>query len=758
MTIRLHTLEIDRVGPLRGFRLEPTDVTVVEGDNEAGKSSIVVGLHRALRETFARSNAPSFEGTRQRTPGFDGEVSIEITHVDGDGAPLAGPPALLCDVPLLWSLLVIPEGWAGSRTVGSSSDWLQEAIQHLTGFDPEPLERSIRGQAGLTRTGRDAKEWSERGLSIDGQIRAIESFLESLEHLGAQEAELRAARGRLQDLDAAATEERAAAEFDRFERLRKQLDVVDTTERTLPNFARYTRDDLARWRRLDGERREAQAGATEAQSAVETREREVTEARTDVERLREEHRDADDLAARVAGADLLDRARRCRDRGRADEDAERSRWPRWLGWTLVALGSAAVVIGLILRQWAVVGLGALTGAGVALIVTDARRAAPASARARDAARLLTEARTVGVTADDPGSLVTALEQVTEGAATRRAVLDGVRREHARRGEVHEEHAQRLRTLREQVDAIDGELATLRDRTGLATLAELEKNVDERERLEHDKARAEEELRRMLDVGPNRWREMIEGARVRDPGRRPAPGRLRKFERERDDVRHQVQELSAITSRVIERGLATIGFDDQGDARRRLEELRNEQDQRRQRRQSAQLALRAIRGAVDDLEAQLDHALRDPRGGVNAIFSRITNGDWHGVRPTEDGAFEAYGADGIGFPIAALSRGTADQLYFAIRAGLAERVLGAPAFFVWDDTFLTADPSRRRLLVEAAVELVRRGWQIIYLTVDPAFSGLFESVARTGGVRGFSRHRLEGRKQEQGHEAEIGGIR
>ena len=60
MTVRLRKISIHGIGPLREFDLELSDLTVIEGDNEAGKSSIVVALHRALRDTFARSNAPSF--------------------------------------------------------------------------------------------------------------------------------------------------------------------------------------------------------------------------------------------------------------------------------------------------------------------------------------------------------------------------------------------------------------------------------------------------------------------------------------------------------------------------------------------------------------------------------------------------------------------------------------------------------------------------------------------------------------------------
>ena len=102
---------------------------------------------------------------------------------------------------------------------------------------------------------------------------------------------------------------------------------------------------------------------------------------------------------------------------------------------------------------------------------------------------------------------------------------------------------------------------------------------------------------------------------------------------------------------------------------------------------------------------------------------------------EDEEFVAVGSDGQRVRLDALSRGTRDQLHFAVRAALVERILDEPAFFVWDDTFLTADPGRREALVAAAVRLAHRGWQIIYLTVDPAFTGLFEK--EVGSIEGLS---------------------
>ena len=73
MSIRIRRLTVDGIGPLRDLCIEPGNVTVVEGSNEAGKSSIVVALHRYLCASFPRANLASFEGTRRGVPGYDGD-------------------------------------------------------------------------------------------------------------------------------------------------------------------------------------------------------------------------------------------------------------------------------------------------------------------------------------------------------------------------------------------------------------------------------------------------------------------------------------------------------------------------------------------------------------------------------------------------------------------------------------------------------------------------------------------------------------
>lgn len=65
MSIRIERLAIRDFGPLRDLLLEPDDVTVVFGPNEAGKTSCIDALVRALRERVRSGNKKLIEGFRE---------------------------------------------------------------------------------------------------------------------------------------------------------------------------------------------------------------------------------------------------------------------------------------------------------------------------------------------------------------------------------------------------------------------------------------------------------------------------------------------------------------------------------------------------------------------------------------------------------------------------------------------------------------------------------------------------------------------
>ena len=136
-----------------------------------------------------------------------------------------------------------------------------------------------------------------------------------------------------------------------------------------------------------------------------------------------------------------------------------------------------------------------------------------------------------------------------------------------------------------------------------------------------------------------------------------------------------------------------------------------------------------------LEERLARALaREGDFSVGALTRRFTGRYVEVVRGAEAGVV-VRDSQGRSFPAERLSRGARDQVYVALRLGLADAALEAAGtdeagFFLLDDAFLTADWERRRRLVEAVGGLAGEGWQIVYLTCDDHLRDLFvEAGAR-----------------------------
>ena len=114
-----------------------------------------------------------------------------------------------------------------------------------------------------------------------------------------------------------------------------------------------------------------------------------------------------------------------------------------------------------------------------------------------------------------------------------------------------------------------------------------------------------------------------------------------------------------------------------------------------------LALEALETAAAALADAYGPRLSAPAG---AYLQCLTAGQWDSLVLQEDGALQLREAkSGLLRPLAALSRGTQDQAWLALRLALASLLLPPDAPLILDDALLTFDRGRTR----AALELLRR---------------------------------------------------
>jgi len=148
----------------------------------------------------------------------------------------------------------------------------------------------------------------------------------------------------------------------------------------------------------------------------------------------------------------------------------------------------------------------------------------------------------------------------------------------------------------------------------------------------------------------------------------------------------------------------------------MEKIKKWLSAREAERECALLALQIF----DDLEKEEEQkvsSLFDRPSPVSEYFRRITEGRYSNVIfDSGENMIKAISPEGSELSAAQLSGGAYDQLYFAIRLALGERLLeGEKGFFILDDPFIKADPERLRIQLAMLEEIVAAGWQVLYFS-------------------------------------------
>jgi len=91
-----------------------------------------------------------------------------------------------------------------------------------------------------------------------------------------------------------------------------------------------------------------------------------------------------------------------------------------------------------------------------------------------------------------------------------------------------------------------------------------------------------------------------------------------------------------------------------------------------------------------------------------------------------------------YPLEDLSTGAREQIQLALRLGIASRITGGdPLFIILDDAFQHSDWQRREYLVKQVILLVKKGWQVTYLTMDDHIRDLFLKYGKAANKKQFT---------------------
>jgi uncharacterized protein YhaN len=125
-------------------------------------------------------------------------------------------------------------------------------------------------------------------------------------------------------------------------------------------------------------------------------------------------------------------------------------------------------------------------------------------------------------------------------------------------------------------------------------------------------------------------------------------------------------------------------------------------------------------------------LTKPLHSLTGRYIRITQAGDSGLVLTTD--------EDVEYPLADLSTGAREQVFFALRIGFAAIALGRQsAFLMLDDAFQHSDWNHRKNLIAETVNLVKTGWQVFYFAMDDHIRDLF---LKAGGALGDGFKSLE----------------
>lgn len=762
---------VSRYGPLEPIDASFEPFTVVHGPNEKGKTLLLDALLRMFFKDELKRHVKLFGNLSRVSETPEGFVVI-ATHAEE--VKLASDATLATVAPTPIS----PEDFRNVFLIRDSdldihneTAYYGRVTEQLCGTRSRQIEKIL---AALKVLGRLRSATPDSVLTKSKGTRRVGERLETAEALL---DEMNTARTRLDAVgfDAAdrrlvdRAERRAQLEVERerfraAERRARFLDaraiVTAAGERlgALTPLARLDERDLASWRRVAAERAMLMKDIERLEGNRVGMAGRVEDARASLEKARsavaaiEARRDA----TRAEIAPALERWLRDRDARERDERAA----PARLGAMIVAavIGAAAAILAFVIREpfvvGAVVACAAVAGAFGFVLWRAGRERAAFTVRGRDleatAARLGFAVATIDALPDAVTFLQKEVEQELDRARDAEAALRAIEGEVAAR-------EQELDVRRARVQELAVEEATIRGECGCPSIDALEKSIGEKRKLEAEVDAKLVALRATLPAVGERqpaaalvaFEREIERrlAEIADAGAPDDPEASAATDRE---LTHVVEEERALR-RALEQGrhalkhiefrLAELGVLDEAPRCRTARELSMLADRVREFcesvRRDQRLAQEAIRifQELDVEERERVGELFGEGSMVSKWFHEITDGRYRAVHfDAESGEVEVERADKKRLPAASLSGGAFDQLYLAIRASIAERMLPeSKGFFLLDDPFLKADRERLRTLMKMLHRLVERGWQVIYFTAKDEVVDALAADARAGHV-------------------------
>ncbi len=187
-------------------------------------------------------------------------------------------------------------------------------------------------------------------------------------------------------------------------------------------------------------------------------------------------------------------------------------------------------------------------------------------------------------------------------------------------------------------------------------------------------------------------------------------KLSTFHNQLRDIQHEINHVLKDRSEPLLCQSAT-------DLKQAQQELTNFIKHHQQQRQQA-LDLIEVLNQIEASEKQKVSQLFGQDSVIDDHFAGFTNNRYDQVKFNQDTSqiMVRLTKEKTWLTADKLSAGAYDQLYFAIRLGLGQKLLNdQPGFFILDDPFLKADQQRLTKQLQMLFKFAQQGWQILYFS-------------------------------------------
>lgn len=740
--MRIRGFKIESYGPIKDFEATSLPLfTLFFGKNESGKTLTIDALLKMMLGKKLRREFEDINRVEMYPRGWvELEVGGELLELpkDRDLSELSGISAaeyrnvfIIRNSDLFFAEEKSFYNQISERLMGSQTkqmENLEQAIRRLCKLTDTKIEFSNREEDWYLKTRIErAKELLAEIEELE--VKMADKGLDVLEvELDQKRDQLSALKVRLESLE-------------RMDKKRRYLTVKEAIEgekrerEKLKELEKFSEDEERRWYEAEQRIREAEINKfkelevlNEIEAKVEELDKKVLEKEDEIRKEEEKMRKIEELKPQMI-------IFKSEEEKKPSLEKRKKLWKIWVViWEIILIFSLIGMIYKISMFWAVAGTISALGMGISLW-QYAKIGKSLQRMVENWHKLKEESeKKLGISAVDLKDLMEKVEQKKREFDAFQSELKelSIKKELEKKQKSQQE--QRISNLTQEIKRQEELISQIKTRSGINSYKEYKKGCEERREVDTRLDKYSEILKSHLGNEPQFWEEKAKELEMYKNAEEEGSYDEREYKKVRErisvleeEIKKKDKELKELEAKYheiardaneLKMGDEYLYCESNADLKRIKKRIRGFISDNERAKDNAQKAIEILNQLAKEGKERIG-TLFEKNGEINRYFRAITGEMYEEVSYKVNGKehlIKVKSKDGEELEAGKLSGGTVDQLYFAIRAGLARKLLKEEkGFFILDDPFLKSDKDRLKNQMEILKQLLEEGWQILYFT-------------------------------------------